>query len=176
MQGHFGVMIGRTDTIDTRNRSDNNGVFARKQRNCGGMAQTVNFIIDGGIFFDVSIGASDIGFRLVVIEIRNKIMHLVLGEKFTELGIELSGEGFIMSKNQSRLLNISNEVSHSKSLTRPRHTEQSLLTNPHLKTTGELSNCRRLITGGLEFTMKTKLWHTYILYNFWADYAKLRLS
>ena len=101
-------------------------------------------------------------------------MHLVLGEKFTKLGIKLSGQGFVMSKNQSRLLNISNEVRHSKSLTRPRHTEQSLLTDSHLETACELSNSRRLITGGLKFTMKTKLWHTYILYNFWADYAKLR--
>ena len=58
-----------------------------------------------------------------------------------------------MSKNQSRLLNISNKVRHSKSLTRTRHTEQSLLTNPHFETTRELSNRRRLVTGGLKFTM-----------------------
>ena len=93
-------------------------------------------------------------------------MHLVLGEKFTKLGIKLSGQGFIMGKNQSRLLNIGNEIRHSKSLAGASDAKQSLLTNPHLEAARELSNRRRLITGGLKFTMKTKLWHTYILYNF----------
>ena len=80
-------------------------------------------------------------------------MHLVLGEKFTKLRIELSGQSFVMSKNQSRLLDISNEIRHSKSLAGARNAKQSLLTNPHLETTRELSNSRWLIAGGLEFTM-----------------------
>ena len=80
-------------------------------------------------------------------------MHLVLGEKFPKFGIKLSGQGFIMSKNQSRFLDIGDEICHSKSLAGASDAKQSLLTNPHLEAARELSNSRRLITGGLEFTM-----------------------
>ncbi|MBA7684722.1 hypothetical protein ES703_93129 [subsurface metagenome] len=55
------------------------------------MAQFVNLLVDIYFFVNVGIGAGDIGFRLVVVVIADKVFHGVMGEELLELGAELGG-------------------------------------------------------------------------------------
>ena len=53
------------------------------------MAQFIDFIIDGGILFDIGIGRRDIGFGLIIVVIGDEILHGVFGEKFFKLRAKL---------------------------------------------------------------------------------------
>ena len=63
------------------------------------MAETVDFFVDGAIFFDVSIGAGDVCFWLVVIEIRDKIVDFVFRKELAKFGIKLSSESLVMRQD-----------------------------------------------------------------------------
>ena len=60
---------------------------AREQRGGSGEAQFVDVLVDGKVFLDISIRGSDIGFGLIVIVVRNVILHRILGEKAFELAV-----------------------------------------------------------------------------------------
>ena len=60
------------------------------------MAQAVDFFIDGRIFFDISVGMGNIGFRLVVIVVRNEVLHRIVGEKLPEFTAQLGRQRLIM--------------------------------------------------------------------------------
>mgnify|MGYP001613843097 CR=1 FL=1 len=51
------------------------------------MAQAIDFFVDRRFFFDVGIGLWDIGFRLVVVVVRDKVMDRVVREKLLELAV-----------------------------------------------------------------------------------------
>lgn len=90
-------------------------------------------------------------------------MYFVSGEKFAKLGIKLGGEGLIVSEDKGGLLDVLDNISHSKSLTRARHTKQSLLAHARAQAARELRNCGRLIASGLIFRDKFKLRHIIII-------------
>ena len=56
------------------------------------MAQTVDFIIDGGILLNIGVGRGDIRLRLIVIVVGYEIFYRILGKKFAQLGAELCGQ------------------------------------------------------------------------------------
>ena len=125
-------MLRCTNAINTRHRSHYDDVAACEQGFGGGVAKTIYFVVDGGIFFDVSIGRSDVSFWLIVVEIANKIVHFVFREKFAELRIKLSGEGFVVSKNERWALSVLDDVCHCEGLARTGHAEQSLFTHTRI--------------------------------------------
>ena len=92
-------MIGGTDTIDTRNRGDDDGVRASEEGDSGGMTQAVDLIINGGVFFNIGVGRGDVGFGLVVVEVGDEIVHFVFREELAKLGVKLGGEGFVMGED-----------------------------------------------------------------------------
>ena len=91
------------------------------------MAQLVYLVINGGILFNIGIGSGNVGLRLIIVIIGDKIFHRILGEKFTELTTKLCGKSFVMSENESRTVNICNNICHCKGLTRTGNTKQNLL-------------------------------------------------
>ena len=44
------------------------------------MAQALDIFIDGGVFFNVGIGLRDVGFRLVVVVVADKIFNGIIGQ------------------------------------------------------------------------------------------------
>ncbi len=47
----------------------------------GGIAEAVNFLVDLGFFFYVGVASWNIGFGLIVIIVRNKVVHRGIREK-----------------------------------------------------------------------------------------------
>ena len=90
------------------------------------MAQFIDFIIDGGIFFNIGIGRRDISFGLVIIIIRDEIFHCVFGEKLFKLRAKLRRQGFIVRQHKRRALDLFNNIGHSKCLARTGYAEQRL--------------------------------------------------
>ena len=79
------VFLGFAQAVDAGYRGDNEHVAALKEGAGGGVAQLVNLLVDINLFFDVGVGAGDIGFRLVVVVVADEVLHGVFGEELLEL-------------------------------------------------------------------------------------------
>ena len=71
----------RPQPKDAGDRSHYDHVVAFQQRRRRRVAQLVNFIVNRGVLFNVGITGRDVGFRLVVIIVRNKVFHRIVGEE-----------------------------------------------------------------------------------------------
>ena len=66
------------------------------------MAQALDLVVDGAVFFDEGIGVWDVGFRLVVVVVGDKVLHGVFREKLLELAAQLGGEDLVVGQHQGR--------------------------------------------------------------------------
>ena len=113
------------------------------------MSEPINLIINLRIFLNVRIATGDVGLRLIIIKIADKIMHLVVRKKLLKLRKQLRRQGLVMRQHQRRHIGSSNDIRHSKCLTRTRHAQQRLLAFASLQTIHQLSNRRWLVAGRL---------------------------
>ena len=51
------------------------------------MAQLVDFVVYVSLLFDICVGPWDIGFRLIVVVVADKVLYGVAGEELAELCI-----------------------------------------------------------------------------------------
>ena len=63
------------------------------------MAQLIDFVVDGRIFFDISIGLYYICFRLIIIVITDKILHRVGRKKLLKFASQLRRQSFVMGND-----------------------------------------------------------------------------
>ena len=55
--------------------------------------------VDRGILFDIGIGGGDIGLRLVIIVVGDKVLNGIVREKFAHFAVELGGQGLVMRQD-----------------------------------------------------------------------------
>ena len=84
---HGGIGLDRADTIDAGNRCYDDHVIALQQRTGGGVAHAVDLLVYAGFFFDIGIRTRDIGFRLVIVIIGDKIFNRIIREEVFHLAI-----------------------------------------------------------------------------------------
>ena len=162
-EGHLGVVVGRADAVNTGHGGDNDGVRASQERDGGGVAEAVNFVVDGGVFLNVGVGGGDVGFGLIVVKVGDEVMDFVLGEELAELGIELGGEGFVVGEDEGGALDVLDEVGHGEGFAGAGHAEQSLLADAGVQAGGELGDGGWLVAGGLVFGDELEFRHSFII-------------
>src|SRR3989344_8756970 len=91
------------------------------------MAQAVDFFVNAGIFFNVSMGVGNVSFGLVVVVIADEIVNGIFGEKFSKFLIKLGGQGFIGRNYQSRFFDVGNDIGNRKSFSGTGHAQKSLM-------------------------------------------------
>ena len=84
------VFLGGTEAIDTGYAGNDNNIPSGPEGIGGRVPHPVDLFINGRVFLDITIGRGEIGFRLIVVVITDKILHRVLGEELRKLSIELS--------------------------------------------------------------------------------------
>ena len=149
-KSHVTIRLNCPDTINTRNRRDNDHIFAFEQRTRSSMTHSIDLFINRGFFFDIGIGAGNIRFRLVVVVVGNEIFDGIIGKKSLHLTIELCGKRLIGSKDERRSLDLCDDMSHGKGFTRPCNTEEYLIIRPVIYTRHQSANRVRLITSWKE--------------------------
>ena len=82
---------------------------------------------------------------MIVVIIGDEILHRIVGEKFSKLPIQLRRQGFVGRHDDRRPLNSFDNLSDRKGLTRPRNSEQSLVTKTILKASNNAINSMRLV-------------------------------
>ena len=126
-QQHAVVGFGRAEAVDAADGGDDQAVAALEEGARGGEAQLVEFVVDGGFFFDVEIGGGNVGFGLVVVVIRDEIFDRVVGEEILELVIELGGEGFVVGHDEGGAVGGFDDLGHGEGLARSGDAEQDLV-------------------------------------------------
>ena len=71
----------------------------------------------------------DIGLRLVVIVIADKVFHSVFREKIPEFAVELCCECFVVGQHQGRAVQAGDHICHRKGLAGACHPQKNLLIN-----------------------------------------------
>ena len=157
---HISVIDRVTQAVNAGNAGNDNHIIAFGQGRCCRMAEFLNFFIDSAVFFNVSVGACNIRFRLIIVVIGDKVFYCVVGEKFLEFRAKLCCQRFIMCQNQCWFVHLGNDISHCKGLSRSSHSEQGLFMHPATKALDQLMDSSRLIACRLILGYQLKFFHT----------------
>ena len=158
-QQHAVISLGRSQTVDAAHRSHNQNIAPLKQRLGRRKPQLVQFVVDGGFFFNVEIRRGNISLRLVVVVIRNKIFDRIVGKEAFEFVIKLRRQSLVMGHDQSRPVCCLNDLGHGVRLARPGDAEQHLVLFAIKNTASEGLNGSPLITARLVVTDESEI-HT----------------
>ena len=102
-------------------------VAALEQRAGGREAQLVQFLVDGGFFFDVEVAGGDVGFGLVVVVVADEVFDGVVGEERLELVIELGGQRLVVRQDQRGPVGLLDDLGHGEGLAGAGDAEQDLV-------------------------------------------------
>ncbi len=155
---HHGAVIDRVaQAVNAGNAGNNNDIPPLRKGRSGRMPQLVDFVVDGGILFNIGVCRRNIGLRLVIIVVADEILDGVLREKFPKLGTELGRQRFVVGENERRAVHPRDHVRHSKRFSGARHAQQRLLFVAALQTLYQLLDRLRLIAGRLILGYKFKI-------------------
>ena len=114
---HIGIKIlGIAHAVDTRHRRhDNDIATSRQQRRRRREAKFVDLIVDHQIFLDILVDSGYISLGLIIVVIRHKILHRILGKKILELAVKLCGECLVMAQDERRTVDTLDNIGHSES-------------------------------------------------------------
>ena len=126
-QQHAVIGFRRAEAVDAADAGDDDAIAALEQRTGGGEAKLVEFVVDGGFFFDVDVAGRHVGFRLIVVVIADEVLDGVAGEERSELVIELRGERFVVGQNQRRAPGLLDQLGHGVGLAGAGDAEQHLV-------------------------------------------------
>ena len=125
-QRHLDIVGRRTEAVDARDRRDDQRVAPRQDRLRRGVAETLDLVVDRGVFLDVGIGVRDVRLGLVVIEIRDEVLDRVLGKEIAKFGTELRRERLVVAQDEGRFLHHLDDTRHRNRLPAAGHAEQRL--------------------------------------------------
>ena len=127
---HVGVVDRIAQTVDTGHRGDDDHIPPLKETGGRAVAQALDLIVDGTVLLDEGISVRDIGLRLVIVVVGDKVLDRVFGKELLELAAQLCGEGLVVRQHQRRAVEPCDHVCHRKGLAGAGHTEQHLLVDP----------------------------------------------
>ena len=156
---HAAVVDGVAQTVNAGDAGHDDDVPPLGEGRRGGVAQTVYFVVDGTVLLDVGVGGGDVGLRLIVIVVRNEVLHRILGEKLPELGAQLGSQRFIVGQHQCGPVHLGDDVGHGEGLAAAGHAQQSLGLVPPQDALGQFVDGLGLVAGGLIAGNKFKLIH-----------------
>ncbi|OQC71147.1 MAG: hypothetical protein BWX45_01239 [Deltaproteobacteria bacterium ADurb.Bin002] len=148
LNDHPQIGLRRTQTVNARNARHDDDISPRQKRVSGRVAKFVDFLVDGGILFDIGVRRRQVGFRLIVIVIADKIFDGIVGEKALEFLVQLRGQGFVVCNDERRTARARNHVGNGKGFAGAGHPEQHLMLFPASQPFGQSVDRLRLIAGG----------------------------
>ena len=127
VQHHFQVEIRVAQTVNRRYRGHHHHIATLKQRFGGRESHLLNMFVYRGIFLDKGVRTWDIGFRLIVVVVRDEILNGVFRKELFHLAVQLRRQGFIGRQHHGRTLQVGNDVGNGKGFTRAGYPQQRLM-------------------------------------------------
>ena len=148
MQNHLQIGLRVAQAVNRRHRGDDNHILALKQRLGGRKAHLFDMFIHRRVFLDEGVRSGDIGFRLVIIEVRHKILDRVVREKTLHFAVQLRRQRLVMHQHQGGALYLLNYVGNGEGLARTGDAEQRLTCETGVNARHKLGNRRGLVACG----------------------------
>ena len=101
----------------------------------------------------------DIGLRLVVVVVGDKVLHGVFREELPELLAQLGGQGLVVGQHQRGSLYLLDDLGHGVGLAGAGDALEHLLPQAQIHALGQLFDGLGLIPGGRIFRMDFELRH-----------------
>src|ERR1700689_1309870 len=124
---HSVIGLRGAEAVNTRDGSHDDDVATFEERTRGAHAQLVELIVDGGLFFDVGVARRDVGFRLVVIVIADKILDGVIGKERAKFVEKLGGQSFIVRQDDGGAIDFLDPLRHGECFAGAGDAENDLL-------------------------------------------------
>ena len=121
-----------------------------KRLRVGGQAETIDLVVDRRFLLYVGIGLRDVGLRLVIVVVRDEVLHGGVREERPELLIQLGRQRLVVSEDQSRTVHLSEHGRHRERLAAAGDTQKDLMLVVRLDACDELLDRLRLVSAGLE--------------------------
>ena len=118
-EGHGDVILFGSDAVNAADGGNDDAIAALKQGAGGGMAHTVNLLVNRTVLFDVGVGTRDISLGLVIIVIADEIFDRVIREEGFEFAVELRGEGFVQRQYRRGALHLPDDMRRDEGLAEP---------------------------------------------------------
>ncbi len=131
-KSHAHIIFRRSQAINAGYTGYNDHISPFKEGTGGGMAQTVDLVVDRGVLFYIGVAGGHICLRLVIVVIADKIVHCVMGEELPELTAQLRGQCFVMGQNQGGLLHGLHHFGHGIRLAGTGHAKEGLVLHTRL--------------------------------------------
>ena len=143
------VFAGVAHGIDAADGCHDDDILPLAQRRGGAVAHPVNLVVDGGVLLDIGIRGGDVGLRLIIVVVADKVFHPAVREESLQLGAQLGGQGLVVRDHQRRHLHLLDHRGHREGLSAAGDAQQDLILHflPH--SPGQRFNRFRLIPGGL---------------------------
>ena len=120
------------------------------------MAQAVDLVVDGAVLFNIGIRGGNVGLRLVVVVVGDKILHGILREKAAHLSTNLACQRFVRLQNQRRAVAPGNDVRHRECFAGTGDAQQRLGFVPFVDALYQRFYRLWLVAGGLEWGFQVK--------------------
>ena len=163
---HAPVIDRVAQRVDAGDTGHNDDVAPLGQGRRGRVPQPVDLVVDGAVLFNIGIGGGNIGLRLVVVVVGDKVFHRVVGEKTAHLGADLAGQGLVGLQDQGGAVAPGNDVRHGEGLARTGHAQKGLCLVPLADALHQGVDGLGLVAGGGEGGLQMKnrrLFHEKLL-------------
>ena len=147
--GAVQVDLGVTKPVDAGHGAHHYHVPAGEEAGGGAVAEPFHIVVDGGVFFYVGVGLSNVGFRLVVVVVADEVFDRVIGEELAEFVSELGGQGFIGRHDEGGALDLFDKPGRGGRLTGAGGPEKNDVAFAPVDALSEFGNGGGLVAGGL---------------------------
>ena len=109
---HVFIVDWVAQTVDARDRAYDDHVPALGKRGGRRVAQALDFVVDGGVLFNIRVRVRDVRLGLIVVIVGDEVFDGVFREKLAELRTELRGKRFVVREHERRAVQLRNDVCH----------------------------------------------------------------
>ena len=142
---HAVVAFGLANAVDGRDRGHDHHIAPLHDAFGARQPHLLDVLVDRAVFFNEQVALGHIGLGLVIVVITDEILDRVLGEKLTELTVQLRRQRFIGRKHNGWLAYLCNHIGHGEGLARASHAQKGLEHLAVVHTFDQLLNGHRLI-------------------------------
>ena len=152
----FEERLGRVETVNARYRRHHDAVGTGDQGSHGGKPFLFNALVDAQLLVDVQVPLGEVGFRLIVVVVRDEVLHGVIGEIAHHFLVQLASKGLVVAHDECGDVELFNHVSHGERLAAARHAEQHAPLLAIFQLRNQFFNCFWLVTGRIELSVESK--------------------
>src|SRR6267378_5149111 len=111
------------------------------------MTHPVDLFVARAVLFDVRVAPRDVGLGLVVVVIRDEVLHGVFGKELLELAVELSRQRLVVREDEHRAPGLGDDLRHGHRLPRARYTTEGRVPLATLEGAEQAGRRARLVSG-----------------------------